>query len=321
MSDESSTAVLNPPAANTPATPATPAANPVAAPAPSSAVSEPWQKDFISSDYSLNHKALDRLPDHLKDMRPTLEKYKTFEDVLVGFKNQQVMAGKKALAPLPPGAPAEAVAERRALLATINGVPADPKGYGIAKPADMPDNLWNQTMADTYASWAHKHAVSPAAAKELMAANLATVQTALKAQAQEETNFWTKQQQTFEGKARESNIALDRANELVEKGAVALGLDLTNEQTKNFLKGSDARLMAMRHAIAIGEDKAVTGNSSPAGDGDPASMAKAARSDPSNALYAAYWNKDGKYSRTDHDAAVEKVNGWLRMAEERKAKK
>lgn len=321
MSDESSTAtaVVAAPA-NVATVTQTPATTVVAA-STGSAVSEPWQKDFIASDYSLNPKSYDRLPDHLKGMKPTLEKYKTFEDLLVGFQNQQVMAGKKALAPLPADAPAAAVAERRALMATINGVPADAKGYGIVKPADLPDVQWNQTMADSYAAWAHKWAVSPTAAKELMATNMATVKTQLQAQAQEETAFWNKEQQTFEGKAKESNIAPDRAQALVEKGALALGLDLTREQTKNFLKGSDARLMAMRHAIAIGEDKAVTGASSGNEGGDAGALAKAAVSDPSNPLYAPYWNKGGTYSRSDHDAAVERVNGWRRIAAEKAEKR
>ncbi len=282
--------------------------------AAASAISEPWAKSWIKPDLSLDHAALDRLPDHLKGMKDTLSKYGKFEDALTGWQNQQVMAGKKGLAPLPPGTPPEVVAERKSLLDTIHGVPANPKDYGITKPADLPDAHWNQGMADAYANWAHKNSVSPTAAKELMGLQLGTVKEQLAAQAKYETQFWTDQDKGFQAALQRENIPLDRATALVEKGAISLGLDLNNEATKTFLKGTDARMMAMRHAIAIGEDKAVTAQGGNQGGGDPGQQADDIVKNKANPLNAAYWNTDGKHSRTDHDAAVEKVNGLRRLA-------
>src|SRR5271154_1489143 len=83
--------------------------------AQTSGISEPWAKSWIKPDFSLDHTALERMPDHLKGMKATLEKYPNFEAALTGWQNQQVMAGKKGLAPLPSDAPPAALAERKGL--------------------------------------------------------------------------------------------------------------------------------------------------------------------------------------------------------------
>lgn len=285
----------------------------------SSGISESWAKSWIQPDFTLNASALDRLPDHLKGLRPTLERQKNFEGVLMALDHASTLAGKKALAPLPAGSAPEVQAERKQLLDTINGVPSKPQEYGIARPADFPEAHWNQKLADSFTTWAHKHSVSPAAAKELVFDIQANaVKESLVSQAQYETQFWAGQQQQFEATIRRENIPADRANALVEKGALALGLDMNNEATKTFMKGAESRLMAMRHAIAIGEDSSGAGLTANGGaDRDPAALAHSAMKDPSDPLYAAYWNRDGKYSRTDHEAAVAKVNGWFQQAEAR----
>ena len=235
----------------------------------------------------------------------------------MALDHANTMAGKKALAPLPPTAAPEVLAERKALLDTINGVPAKPQEYGIARPQDFPEAHWNQKLADSFTAWAHKHSVSPAAAKELVFDIQANaVKEALTSQAQYETQFWNGQQQQFEATIRRENIPADKAAALVEKGALALGLDLNNETTKTFMKGAEARLMAMRHAIAIGEDSTGAGLGQNGGaDKDPAALANSAMKNPADPLYAVYWNREGKYSRADQEAAVAKVNGWLQQAE------
>ena len=279
-----------------------------------SAVSEPWFKDWVQSDGSLNSAALERLPDHLKPLKDTWGRIKSIDDLGVSTVNAQVLIGKKALAPLPPGSPPEAVTARKQLLDTINGVPSDPKAYNITKPQEVPDAQWNQGLADNFSKWCHTHSVSPAAAKELMNLQMTGVRGQLEAQAQYENTFWADQQKTFEAQVRAEGIPADRAAMLVEKGAVAAGLDLNNERTKIFLKGADARLLAMHHAIAIGEDRSSAPN---AGGGESSNLSERlseARAHP------AFWNKEGKYSRTDHDAAVNRVNELLRLQSEQESK-
>ena len=307
--------VLEAPAAATPVTaPVTsPVSTPAAASTGGSGVPEVWTKDWIQSDFTLNHKALDRLPDHLKGLRPTLERQKSFEDVLTVMQNQQVLAGKKALAPLPADAPAPVQAERKALLDTINGVPPSPKDYGITKPEDLPDSQWNPQLADSFTAWAHKHSVSPAAAKELLGIQIDGIKGQIGAQSQYESNFWAQEQQKFESTIKRENMPSDRASALVEKGAIALGLDLTNEATKTFLKGADARIMAMRHAVAIGEDSFVAGQSKPAAEANPKAAADDIIHNKANPLYEQYWNRDGKFPRSVAEAARAKVEELLRL--------
>ena len=283
---------------------------PVAAP---SAAVEPWYKDWLKADGSLNNSALDRLPDHLKPLKGTWERAKSIEDIGQSMLHSQFLNGKKALAPLPADAPAPVLAERKQLLDSLNGVPPTPKDYGIAKPADLPDNAWSQPAADNLAAWAHENSVSPAAAAKLMATHAEIIKGQIAEQGRYEGQFWAKEQTAFETAIRADNIPNDRASALVEKGALALGLDLSNEQTKTFMKGADARLMAMRHAIAIGEDRVVTANGGNNTVQDPKQAADDIRTNPANPLHSAYWNKDGKASRTAHDSAVEKHNEYLKM--------
>ena len=134
----------------------------------------------------------------------------------------------------------------------------------------------------------------------------------LAAQAQYEQTFWSDQQKTFDAMIRQQNIPADRAASLVEKGAIALGLDLSKESTKIMLKGADARLMAMRHALAIGEDNVVTGDTKMT-ESNPGDLARDAMHNKSNPLYEQYWNRDGKFPRAVQEAAVAKVTEWMRL--------
>lgn len=288
----------------------------------SSGVSQPWASDWIKSDFSLNHAALERLPDHLKDLRPTLERQQNLEGILIDYKHSKSLAGQKGLTPLLPGSPPEVVAKRKEFLDQANGVPKTWQEYGIQKPKDLKDDVWDPKMAEGFAQWAHKWSVPPQAAQELVGLNVETAKSRLTSNEQAVSQYWANEKKLFEETARRENIALEKANSLVDKGAVALGLNLDDPTTKTFLQGANARLMAMRHAIAIGEDSSATPTSDLPTEGrDYAEMAKDIRSNPANPLNGAYWNKGNKFSRTDHDAAVAKVNEYLRLATEQEQRK
>lgn len=285
----------------------TPAAAP-AAPAAGSGVLEHWGKSWVKSDFTLDPAALERLPDHLKGSKEWLSRQRTFEDVLTVAQNAQFLAGKKGLAPLPADAPENIRLERKQLLDTINGVPPKATDYKIERPQEIPEGAWNPKLVEGYSTWAHKHSVSPAAAKELVDMQLGTVKESLAAQADYERQFYVKEEQNFSETIRRENIPTDKATQLVQKGAVALGLNLQDPQTQQFLKGANARLMAMRHAIATAEDTTVRTNGSGAGVENPGASADDIVRNPINPLYAQYWNRDGKFSRDQQNAAVEKVN-------------
>jgi hypothetical protein len=48
-----------------------------------------------------------------------------------------------------------------------HGLPVDPKEYGLAKPADLPDVLWNQAETDEFAAFALENDLKPAQVKAL----------------------------------------------------------------------------------------------------------------------------------------------------------
>lgn len=287
-----------------------------------SGISEPWAKEWIKGDFTLNHEALSRLPDHLKALEPTLKRQQNLEGILIDYAHKTNLAGQKGLTPLMPGSPPEVIAKRKEFLDTANGVPKTWQEYGVQKPQDLKDEVWDGKLAEGVAQWAHKYSVPPTAVKELVDLSVSQAKGRLTENEQHVTQFWANEQKIFDAAIRTENIPAERANALVEKGAVALGLDLKNESTKTFLQGATARLMAMHHAMAIGEDSAAVAGAEPTGMGtDYAAQAKDIRQNPANPLNGAYWNKGNKFSRSDHDAAVQRVNELIRLATEQEGKK
>lgn len=286
---------------------------PVAAPVTPAAQFSEWRK----SDGTINHEAFKALPEDIRYVGESLSKYKTDVDLFRGIAHLQTLGGKKGLIPLPDNAPKEVQAERKALLDSINGVPKEAKDYGIAKPANLDDKYWMPELADGFTNWAHKWSVSPAAVKEIVGMQMGTVQKQLDTQAQHEQQFWDNEQKTFDNQLRTEGVQSDRAQALVERGAIKLGLDMKDPQTQTFLKGANARLMAMRHAIATGEDSSVKANTSNAGEADPEQMASDAVHNKANPLYEPLYNA----SHPQHKMAKEKVDGLWRLAAEMKARK
>ena len=286
--------------ANTPSTQASTA----------SAVKEPYYKTLINADGTLNHKALDNLPDHLAALKPTLARQKSLDDVFTVMGNQQTLVGKKALGPLPPNATPEMVAERKGLLDSINGVPKDPKDYGIIKPENISNELWNDGLAKGAAEIAHKYSAPPAMLKDLVALQTAELQKQLLAQQDYERAFFAKQQDNLVQTLKLENIPLTKAQELAERGAQKLGLDLQNPDIQTLMKNSNVFLMAMRHALSTSEDKFVSGEAKSSLGGDPAALSKDATSNKANPLYAPYWDAQHPQNKM----AKETVNQWRKLA-------
>lgn len=296
-------------------TPGAPAAAP-AAPAQvqptTPAAVEPYYKDWLQSDGTLNAKALDRLPEHLAHLKPTLERQTRLDDVLGVFANQALLAGKKGLQPLPENAPDNVKAERKALMDSINGVPKDLAAYAIKRPDNIPEAAWNPKLVDNVAKWAHKNSISPAQINELTKVQFEVMNEQIASQKQYEAKFFSDQDDKFTAAIKFENIAPDKAQQLVERGAQRLGLDLTKPEVGFLLKNADARMMAMRHAIATGEDKFIDGNAQTTASGSSSEQAQDIIRNKANPDYEAYWNKDGTNPRAK--AVREKVEGLLRGA-------
>lgn len=263
----------------------------------------------MKSDGTLNSAAYDRLPEDIRFMKDTLGKYKTAEELVRGVAHLQTFGGKKGLIPLPENAPKEVLAERKAVLDSVNGVPKEAKDYGFVKPTDLPDALWSAPQAESFAKWAHENSVSPAAAKKLVALQTEFVKTQAAEQASYETKFFEEQAKAFGEAVRTENIPSDRANQLADRGAAQLGLDLQKPEHQILMKNASVRLMAMRHAMAVGEDAFVAGEARNS-ENDPMALAQDATHNKANPLYEPLHDS----SHPQHSMAKAKLDGWWRAA-------
>lgn len=231
--------------------------------AAASAVQDPFWKDWLSTDGKLNKQAYSRLPEDLKALQPTLDKYDDLPTLLRSFHHAQTLVGKKGLMPLEENAPEEARKEFDSRLREVLKVPKDAEGYGFKKPDNFDEKLWDNDYASQVAGILHKHAVSPAAAKELLEHNLKYMgekagQIGKQAEAQQQE--WLKSQhkilqESFGTKMPDAIVA-------AQKGARALGLDPADPDIGNNAKFIQA---LVRVSDIIGEDKMEFANNQAAG--------------------------------------------------------
>lgn len=143
------------------------------------AASGPWFSGWLKPDGKLDKAALDKLPDSLKGFKATLEQFSDLDGVISAFQHNKSLVGKKGLAPLREGASDVEKAEHRKILAQVNGVPEKPEGYGIKRPDNIPEDLWDQGYVDAMTQLFHEEAVSPAAVQRLVAKHNELIQAAV----------------------------------------------------------------------------------------------------------------------------------------------
>ena len=291
------------------------AARAAAEAAAAAAKPKPFFVGLYDAEGKIDKTALDRLPDALKAHKDTFAKYDTVEALLNGFGNAHSLASKKALLPLPANASPEVIAERKAHLDQLNNVPKDPKGYGIARPQDLPEQFWSQEGADKFAALAQKHSISPAAVKELLGLQLELTQGELAKGAAAETAFYTKQDQDFALAVQKNGMDLDKAADLAIRGAKGLGLDPGSPIFKN----AQVRMVALRAAELISEEKLITGDAAAAAGaaGNELAQARDIMQNPQNPLYKAW------HDPTDpqHEAAKDRQNALYQLYGERTTKR
>ena len=231
--------------------------------AAASAVQDPFWKDWLSTDGKLNKQAYSRLPEDLKALQPTLDKYDDLPTLLRSFHHAQKLVGKKGLMPLEENAPEAVRKEFDSRLREVLKVPKDVEGYGFKKPDNFDEKLWDNDYASQVAGILHKHAVSPAAAKELLEHNLKYMgekagQIGQQAEAQQQEWLQSQHkllQESFGAKMPEAIVA-------AQKGARALGLDPADPDIGNNAKFIQA---LVRVSDIIGEDKLAFANNQAAG--------------------------------------------------------
>jgi hypothetical protein len=260
-------------------------------------VPEPFFKDWIAPDGKINRGAYDRLPESLRPYKDTFAKYETVDQLLAGFGHTTSLNGKKGLVPLPKDAPPEVKAEWHARQKEINGVPDKPEGYGIKKPGDLPDELWDGKYVEGVQSIFHKHNIPPEAAAELVAfgANYGKTTYAQSMLQQEQALAQGRRElEATWGAETPKKLAL------AERGAMTLGLDPKDPIFRN---PNVVRAM-VKAAEMVSEDKLVAAGAG----GGSSSMgfrqeALDISSNPANPLHKAY--RDSAHPQ--HEAVVAKV--------------
>jgi len=296
-------APTTPPASTPPASASTPLSAPPPIPA-QVAGGEAWYVGLYDASGKLNTAKFDALPAHLKAHKDTFSKYQTVEALLGGFANVSSLAGKKALAPLPPDASPEAKAERAKVMAQLNNVPEKPEGYGFKRPDNIPEEMWNGDYVNGVAAILHKHQVSPEAAKELMAFDESH---GLKIG--EQSKAAVAQAEAAEAKALKDAWGADYAKniDLAVRGARTLGF----EPNDPVFKSSKVVQMVAKFASMISEDRLVSGETTANAGMDDRAKGLDIMKNPNNPLYQAYHNP----SHPQHAQAVETksrfTQSWL----------
>jgi len=280
---------------------------------PGTGATDPWFVGLWDKTGKIDAKKFDALPDGLKPHKEMFAKYQTAEAFFHGVANLGQLAGKKGLQPLPEGAPAEVVAERNALMRQLNGVPEKPEGYGITRPADMPEENWNGEYVNGMAAILHKHNASPALVKELVKADL-------EAAAKIRDGHAGSQEQHLAAQATELKTAFGEGEAfsakigMAQRAARTLGLDINDPSI-----GNNAKVIIALSKVAemVSEDRLVSGDGK---GGDGKSDREKARdivTNPSNPLHKAYHDPND----SGHEAAVLAHSNFNKRHHERTKKK
>ena len=248
----------------------------------------PWYADWMKTDGSLNPESYSRLPEHLRHLEPTLKNAKTVEDVLTKFSNLNTLAGKKGLAPLPKDAPENVVKERNELLRGILGVPDKVEGYGIKKPDDIPQEMWNEQLVNSALKIAHENNIPPAALQRLIQAQLEDAKAQRDASVNYEKQFFATQDKTIRETLAKQGASYDSAADQAKRAARTLGIDPDKDPV---FKNAKVFLALSQVGKMIGEDKLVSGDAqdSSMGQGD-LDRAKDIISNKANPYNAMYWD-------------------------------
>jgi len=255
---------------------------------------DPFFVNLWDKTGKIDKKAFDRLPDGLKAHKELFSKYDTAESFFHGVANLGQLAGKKGLQPLPDGAPEEVVKERHALMRQLNGTPEKVEGYGVVKPANVPDEQWNGEYVTGVLGILHKHNASPALVKELTSFD---VDAAGKIRSTQDGAYQTYLATEATALKTAFGENYDAKLNQAQRAARTLGLDLDDPQLGN---NSKVIIALAKVAEMVSEDKLVAGEGKGGDSMTNRQKALDIVNNPANALHKAY--HDANDSR--HEEAV-----------------
>lgn len=250
----------------------------------SDATAEPFWDGWVRKDGTLDHGRLKHLPEDLADAKAMLERFKTVPEFVKSFTHNARYAREKATAPLREGADEQETTEHYKRIGKLNGAPENPEGYGIARPENVPEDMWSDDDAKAFAGIFHKYGAPPDMAKEMVA--LKTQQdmerlTSFEAQQAEENVKWVKEQDDI--LASEFGAFRDVRLQQARSGARWAGFDVDDPIFR------DARVVVAFSKVGskIEEAGMLTGQGGARGDAepDPQDELNAMSHDPSHRFY------------------------------------
>lgn len=277
-------------------------------------VGETWWKGWAKEDGSLDPSRLNHLPPELKEHQALFARFKKVDDFYKSYAHAQSMLGQRPITPLREGATEAERAAFQKQLSAITGAPEKPEGYGIARPEDVPQEMWREQFAAKVAATLHKHGASPELARELMEVNNAESKAAMQefeeAQARQEDAHWKEQEKLIQqefGPFKAEKIAA------AVQGARWMGLD---PESPAFKTNAQLIIAAAKVGEKISDAKFVNGDSSAAANSDPEAELASMVNDPAHKYYDIIRNP-GKNARLFQEASLYQLSLGKKIAAKR----
>lgn len=162
------------------------------------------------------------------------------------------------------------------------GIPDTPEDYKLEKPEEVPDDLWDKSAADKYSEIFHRLNIPPAAAKELVNAQLEIEKG--RAEVAEAAKMG-------EIDRARQDLQAEFGNEMTKQVDLARRIAITSGQDPNDPAFNNATVVkALAYAGRnMGEDRLVSANdSSITGAGSSMARAKDIAQNPQNPLHEKY---------------------------------
>lgn len=237
------------------------------------------------TEAGLDRSKLDSLPEEAKSFRSMLEKYPTENDLFTGLKNLQYSASQKRLERPPEDAPDDIKAQHQQMVREYNRVPESPEGYGLNRPDDIPEELWNDDRAAGIADIMHRHNIPPEAVKELMDAEVEFTKSIM---AGGEEAKIAQKSETIASLRAEFGNGTDQMLLDAKTGAATLGLNVPDDILDTTIDGKTFIQAMAKMTKLVSEDRLTTPisnmNSGPETYNDLLSEVKSIKGDPANPL-------------------------------------
>ena len=246
------------------------------------------------NESGVNREAVEALPEDAKSIRSLIEKYPSEAELYKGIQHLRATASSKGLERLSADADDTEVHRHNTMVKEYFGVPDAVDGYGVQKPENIPDEVWDQEGTDALLGILHKHNASPELVKALAAHQVEGFEAEIaKAPQQEQARIDDVNKQLAEAFGND----LSAISQEGLKGLAALGIQVPESGNISDLKIGYPEILkaGQRMTQLISEDTVSReANRDKAGNtaGSYKEQAMAIKADPANPFNADFNSED-----------------------------